>query len=307
MGRGIEGVKIFRTRLDRQDFIDRLAELCQGGYFSVYAWALMSNHFHLLIKTLHYPLSSGMRKLLTGYVINFNRRHKRFGHLFQNRYKSIVCEEDPYLLELTRYIHLNPLRKRVVSGMEELKKYPWTGHSALMGEIIRDWQDRDTILSYFSSKKKRAIISYEKFVSEGVSFGKKPELVGGGLIRSLGGWSAVLALRKKDMREAYDERILGSGDFVLDVFSSVDQKTQDTLRLPIQKKTLLELAGEISEKEGLTEKELRSGSRLKRISKGRRMFCQAAVREMRYPGAEVARFLGVTTSAVCRLANYNEE
>jgi putative transposase len=307
MGRGIEGTKIFRTGFDRKDFIERLAELYREGYFRIYAWALMPNHFHLLIKTKNYPLSSGMRKLLTGYVINFNRRHKRFGHLFQNRYKSIVCEEDPYLLELTRYIHLNPLRKRLVPGMEELRKYPWTGHSALMGEIKRDWQDMDTILSYFSPKKKRAILSYEQFVSEGISFGKRPELVGGGLIRSLGGWSAVLALRKKDIREAYDERILGSGDFVLDVFSAAEQKTQDTLRLPSPKKSLLELAGKISKKEGITVKELRSGSRLKRISKGRRLFCQAAVLEMRYPGAEVARFLGVTTSAVCRLANSNEE
>jgi putative transposase len=307
MGRGIEGTKIFRTDFDRKDFIERLAELCREGYFRVYAWALMPNHFHLLIKTKDYPLSSGMRKILTGYVINFNRRHKRFGHLFQNRYKSIVCEEDPYLLELTRYIHLNPLRKGLVRGMEELKEYPWTGHSALMGEINRDWQDMDTILSYFSPKKKRAVISYEQFVSEGVFWGKRPELVGGGLIRSLGGWSAVLALRKKDIREAHDERILGSGDFVLDLFSATEQKTQDTLRLPNLKKSLSELAGEISKKEGITEKELRSGSRLKRISKGRRLFCQAAVMGMRYSGAEVARFLGVTTSAVCRLANSIEE
>lgn len=307
MGRGIEGTKIFRTDFDRKDFIGRVAELCREGYFIVYAWALMPNHFHLLIKTKTYPLSSGMRKLLTGYVINFNRRHKRMGHLFQNRYKSIVCEEDPYLLELTRYIHLNPLRKRLVPGMEELKKYPWTGHSVLMGEINRDWQDRDTILSYFSVKTKKAIVFYEQFVSGGVSLGERPELVGGGLLRSLGGWSSVVALRKKDIREVHDERILGSGDFVQDVFSTAEQKTQETLRLSPPKKSLLELAGEISKNGGITEKELRSGSRLKQISKCRRLFCRAAVLEMRYPGAEVARFLGVTTSAVCRLANSNEE
>ena len=138
MGRGIERADIFRNRFDRKDFIERLAELCREGYFAVYAWALMSNHFHLLIRTKDRPLSTGMRKLLTGYVINFNRRHKRFGHLFQNRYKSIVCEDDPYLLELTRYIHLNPLRKKMVPGMEELKRYPWTGHSAIMGGVKRD-------------------------------------------------------------------------------------------------------------------------------------------------------------------------
>ena len=145
MGRGIEGAKIFRNKPDREDFVRRVADLCRGGYIIIYAWALMPNHFHLLIRTREHPLSTGMRKLLTGYVVNFNRRHKRFGHLFQNRFKSIICEEDPYLLELTRYIHLNPLRKGLVEGMEELKNYPWTGHSAILGETKQNWQDTDAV------------------------------------------------------------------------------------------------------------------------------------------------------------------
>jgi len=71
---------------------------------------------------------------MTGYAVTFNKRHKRSGHLFQNRYKSIVCEEDPYLLELIRYIHLNPLRAGLVKDLKELDKYPWTGHSAILGK-----------------------------------------------------------------------------------------------------------------------------------------------------------------------------
>lgn len=306
MGRGIEGGRIFRNRFDREDFIKRMAELCQEGYFAVYAWALMSTHFHILIKTRDRPLSTGMRKLLTGYVVNFNRRHKRFGHLFQNRYKSIVCEEDPYLLELTRYIHLNPLRKGIVSGMEELKNYPWTGHSAILGRFERNWQDIGAILSYFSPKKKKAARLYEQFVGEGIALGQRPELVGGGLIRSLGGWSEVKSLRRKDTRIASDERVLGSSEFILDLFSDVDQKAQETLRLSGKVKGLKELAGEISKDEGITETELRSGGRKRVVSKVRKLFCQLAVKEMRYPGAEVARFLGVTTSAVNRLANSEE-
>jgi REP element-mobilizing transposase RayT len=303
MGRGIEKAKIFETRVDRQDFIDRLAELCRAGYFTVYAWALMSNHFHLLLKTGHHPLSSGMRKLLTGYVVNFNRRHKRFGHLFQNRYKSIVCEDDPYLLELTRYIHLNPLRRKIVRGMEALKNYPWTGHSALMGNITRDWQDKETILSYFSSKKKRAIPLYEAFVSEGVPRGDRPELVGGGLIRSLGGWSEVVSMRRKDIRMASDARVLGSSDFVLDLFSEAEQRVKETLKLAGEIKPLEELAKEVTNEVGISADDLKSGGRQRLISRARKMFCQRAVKEMRYPGAEVARFLGVTTSAVNRLAH----
>ena len=113
MGRGIEGVSIFRSDEDREDFLTRLGALCEAEALSVHAWALLDNHFHLLIRTGKQRISEGMRKLLTGYVVRFNRRYGRYGHLFQNRYKSILCEEDPYLLELTRYIHLNPVRAGV--------------------------------------------------------------------------------------------------------------------------------------------------------------------------------------------------
>ena len=109
MGRGIEKTTIFRNEEDRIDFLNRVALLCQEETWKVYAFALIANHFHLLIRTGRQSLSYSMRKLLTGYVVNYNRRYKRYGHLFQNRYKSIICEDDPYLLELTRYIHLNPL------------------------------------------------------------------------------------------------------------------------------------------------------------------------------------------------------
>jgi len=89
--------------------------------------------FHILLRTGPTPLSKVMRRLMTGYAVTFNRRHRRAGHLFQNRYKSVVCEENPYLLELIRYIHLNPLRAKLVEDLKALNKYPWTGHSAILG------------------------------------------------------------------------------------------------------------------------------------------------------------------------------
>ena len=103
MGRGIERKEIFFSDADRSDFLDRLAGLVEEGALDVYAWVLMPNQFHLLCKTRNRPLSSSMRKILTGYVVNLNRRHCRYGHLFQNRYKSIVCQEDRYLKELVRF------------------------------------------------------------------------------------------------------------------------------------------------------------------------------------------------------------
>src|SRR4030067_66716 len=133
MGRGIERTNIFRIDRDREDFLNRLANQCIDGNLIVYAWGLLSNHFHLLVRTGRQPIFRSMKKLLTGYVVNFNLRHKRTGHLFQNRYKSIICEDDPYLLELTRYIHLNPLRAGIVRNLRGMSTYRGAGRSAMMG------------------------------------------------------------------------------------------------------------------------------------------------------------------------------
>jgi putative transposase len=222
IGRGIEGSKIFRDREHREDFLDRLGRLCEGKALSVYAWALLGTHFHLLIRSGNQSLSQSMRKLLTGYVVNFNRRHKRYGHLFQNRYKSILCEEDPYLLELTRYIHLNPLRARMVKDLRELRFYPWAGHSVIMGKQERGWQDVGAVLGYFGRRKKKAMAGYEEYVREGIEKGRRPELVGGGLRRSLGGWSEVLSLRRRGEKTVSDERILGSGEFIEQLLSKAE-------------------------------------------------------------------------------------
>ena len=132
MARGIERGKLFRDDKDCKSFLDRLADILEETQTQCYAWALIPNHFHLLLRTGPTPLSKVMRRLMTGYAVTFNKRHKRAGHLFQNRYKSVVCEDDPYLLELIRYIHLNPLRADLVNDLKELDKYPWTGHSAIL-------------------------------------------------------------------------------------------------------------------------------------------------------------------------------
>lgn len=302
MGRGIEKTKIFANQKDRNDFIRRIADLTSEDAWQVYAWALMGNHFHLLVRTGNRSLAESMRKLLTGYVVNYNRRHDRTGHLFQNRYKSILCEEDPYLLELTRYIHLNPLRAGVVASLKELSAYPWCGHSAIMARVERPWQDTDTVLSYFGRRRRIAIENYENFVANGIELGKRPELVGGGLIRSLGGWSEVLSSRRKGGKTFSDERMLGSSEFVAAIITDAEEKAKATLRLSFAIPDLPSLSKKICAREVIDQKDLCSGLRKRNIVKARKLFCQIAVKKMGYSGAEVARFLGVTTSAVNRLA-----
>jgi putative transposase len=306
IGRGIEGTKIFRNRGDREDFLDRLAKLCEAKALSVYAWALLGTHFHLLVRSGNQSLSHSMRRLLTGYVVNFNRRHKRYGHLFQNRYKSILCEEDPYLLELTRYIHLNPLRARMVKNFRELRFYPWSGHSAIMGQQKRGWQDVGTVLAYFGRRKRRAIAAYEDYVREGIEKGRRPELVGGGLIRSLGGWSEVLSLRRKGEKTASDERILGSGEFIERLLSQAEEKAKQTLGWRGRVPDLQTLLSKISKKEGVEQQKVRGGDQRRSVVSARKVFCKLAVKRMGYSGASVARYLGVTTSLVNRYASSEE-
>jgi REP-associated tyrosine transposase len=234
--------------------------------------------------------------------VNFNRRHKRYGHLFQNRYKSIVCEDDPYLLELTRYIHLNPLRAGLVERIADLRRYAWTGHATILGKVDRDWQDIDTVLAYFGQRRRQAVVRYEEFVQEGLAQGRRPELVGGGLVRSLGGWSQVLALRRKGIQQTSDARILGSGKFIEHLCAEAARHEMETLRLARRVVDLPSLAKKITAGRDVTDGELCSGNRRRDIVRARRLFCQVAVKRMGYSGAAVARFLGVTTSSVNRLA-----
>lgn len=305
MGRGIERNDIFLNNKDRNDFISRLSLLVDESATEVYAWTLMPNHFHLLLKTKNRSLSSSMRKLLTGYVVNYNRRHKRYGHLFQNRYKSIVCQEDAYLMELVRYIHLNLLRGGLVKDMNGLNRSPWSGHSALLGNKERKWQDVEYVLTYFGSKRDRKK-NYYKYVKEGIKAGRRPDLVGGGLVRSLGGWSEVLALRTRKEKQAFDSRVLGDSDFVQEIKSGLDDMIKKNLRISGRSIDLEELCARVCKKKDVSLAELISGSRRRDLVTARRIVSWIAVHELGYSGAEVARHLGVTNSCVTRFLSSGE-
>ena len=227
--RGIERHDIFRDHQDRDNWLARLETILGETNTPCFAWALMSNHVHLLLRTGRAPLASVMRRLLTGYAVSFNRRYHRHGKLFQNRYKSILCQEDPYLKELVRYIHLNPLRAGLVNDLSSLDRYAYSGHSVLLGRKTRPWQEADYILKMFAGNRALARKRYREFVKQGVADGRRPELVGGGLIRSLGGWQAVKVIQSKGQRIKGDERILGDSDFVEAVLNAsqaeLDRKT----------------------------------------------------------------------------------
>jgi len=135
-----------------------------------------------------------------------------------------LCEEDLYLLELVGYIHLNPIRAGIVKDIKKLNSYPRCGHSVLMGKIKHPWQHTDYVFRLFGKTVRTARRSYSGFVSKGISMGQRPDLVGGGLVRSAGGWSALKAIRSTGLRTVSDERILGSSYFVDSVLKQANEE-----------------------------------------------------------------------------------
>ena len=298
MIRGIERRQIFRDNSDREDFLSRLEKLLPATQTSCYAWAFIPNHAHFLFRTGKVPIATLMRRLLTGYAVYFNHRHKRSGQLFQNRYKSILCQEDIYLAELVRYIHLNPLRAGLVKSLGELNYYFYCGHSALMGNKKRDWQDVDYVLSYFGKQHIGARSQYYDFVSEGIHQGRRDDLTGGGLIRSLGGWSAITKSDLKDKHIKSDERILGDGDFVDSLLSAADEKFERSHELRRLGYDLDKTARRAAEVCGIELEDIFSRSRQKTKVKARSLFCYWASRELGISYAELARRLGISIPAV---------
>ncbi|MBM4340623.1 MAG: hypothetical protein FJ110_13905 [Deltaproteobacteria bacterium] len=300
MVRGIEGCPIFLDDQDRQDFVSRVSQLVGMTQTRVLAWALMENHIHLLIFSGPKGISKFMRRLLTGYAVRYNLRHRRNGHLFQNRYKSIVCEEDPYLMELVRYIHLNPLRAGIVKSIEELEGYPWCGHGVLTRRRKNHWQETKYVLRQFSEETKKAIRVYRKFMGEGKQQGRRLDLVGGGLIRSLGGWSQVLSLRESRKDIKHDARILGGEDFVQDILREADRSLRRQLKLGERKRSIDDVIKRMCKEEGVGEEELRNGGQRREVSRLRAKISSHLSHEKGVPMAEIARHVGVCGSAVVK-------
>lgn len=299
--RGIERRRIVDDDRDRNYFIERVAELSTDLATPIYAWALMKNHVHMLLRSGPGGLPNFMGKLLTGYAVFYNKRHKRHGHLFQNRYKSIVCEEDSYFRELVRYIHLNPLRGDLIEDMRELDKYEWCGHASIMGKRWHEWQDTAYVLSWFGDSKKEAKHDYRKFVEKGVSLGRQPQLVGGGLIRSMGGWSQVKALRRMGDRQASDERILGSGEFVKQITAEMDLKKKYRVTSQDREEKVEKAIRAVCKERDISINALQNGSRMRNISQARKTLSLKLVDEYGLTLAETARQLGVSTTAVAKI------
>lgn len=178
--RGNARQPIYADARDRQQFLAVVAVVVERCNWRCHAYCLMDNHYHLLIETPRGNLSAGMRQLNGVYTQRFNRRHGRVGHVFQGRFKAIVVERESYLLELCRYVVLNPVRAGVVRQPE---RYRWSSYRATAGlEPAPPWVSREWILAQFSARRAVAEQQYQRFVHEGIAMASPWEQVQGQVV-----------------------------------------------------------------------------------------------------------------------------
>jgi len=202
-----------------------------------------------------------------------------------------MCEEDSYLLELVRYIHLNCVRARLVRDIEELDRYRWSGHSVLMGKQDRSWQAREEVLSYFGRREGIARARYRQYVLDGIPLGRREDLTAGDRKGKGEGLGRITEGRG-------DSRILGSGEFVEKMLAEeekVVEKRGVLKRKGIGVEDLINLVGK---RYGVTGEEITGASQRWVVSTARSVFCCMAAKELGWTGRELSRLLNVTPAAI---------
>ena len=300
IGRGLERRYIFEDTADKQDFLSRLGENLERSDVRCLAWTVMSNHYHLLIRAGAKPLAKMMAPLLGGFAGSYNRRHGRSGYVFQNRFTSILCEAESYLLELTRYIHLNPVRAGMIEDLQGLDHYPWTGHAGIMGKHCQKWQSIDEVLSLFDERVGTARKLYREFLFAGIKSVDVPNLSGGGLVRSHGGWESLSRFRQEHVRIIGDERILGHSEFVEQALSQDDLALDTREFLRRGGWDLEKLIRRVCSYCDVSEERLLTKARSNKLSVAKTLICHWGAEKLGCSTREIAVRLGISQPAVSR-------
>lgn len=268
--RGNQRQPIFLDEQDHRAYLHRLAETRLIYRFRLYSYVLMPNHVHMLIEVDTTPLSMIMQILQQRYTQHFNRKYGKVGHLFQARFKAIICDKESYLLELVRYIHLNPVRSKLVADPSD---YPWSSHRAYLAAKCDDWLDRDAILMQFSRKKEDARRKYADFILGSLNSGHRDDLY--------------------DLKE---QQILGDDEFVDSLPLGASSETSE-----ITSKSLIELADVICDVLKIDQNAMRI--RRDRTAVLARALLWIEAKRFGYQQTGVASFLGCEASMLSQAAN----
>lgn len=285
MARGVNGESLFLESGDYQNFLSRLGKLFNELDTQCYAWCLMPNHVHLLLQSGDDPLGKFMQRLLTGYAISFNRRHHRSGHLFQNRYKSIVCQHDTYLKQVVRYIHLNPLRADLVT-QKNFEQFPYSGHQAILDHVQRNWQSIDPVLRLFHNERQQAQQLYRQFVADAFT-----------VEASNDDSTTLISENKDDGTCATDKRILGSEDFANEIIKQEKhtKAEQDKPPFPLTFNLLVKLVGAHFH---IPPDHIYGTNKQRSAVRARRVTCALAHRHLQMSMTQIAHQLGTSVATV---------
>ena len=198
-----------------------------------------------------------------------------------------------------RYQHLNPLRSKIVKDLNELDSYKYTGHSAIVGTVERKWQDTDDVLGRFADKRRLAIRLYREFAAAGSEQGRRPELEGGGLLRSHGGWKGVVELRRGREKYRADERVLGSSSFIEEILKEAE-KQEDGKSKRVSLKTLM---SRIATDMGISRESMTGSGRNRKVTRARAVLAYIWMRYLGRSGYELAKALGMTPQALYASSN----
>ena len=297
VARGIERGRIFRDHADHEEFVKRLGAVLADTEASCCAWALMPNHIHLVLRTGKEPLSRVMHRLLLGYCVYYNVKYDRKGHLFEGRFKSILCEEEPYLLELVRYVHLNPVRAGICESVAGLGRYQWSGHRCLMGHGELPWMEIDGVLKRFARGRQEARRKYAEFLSAGL-VDEKAGVSGGESLRHLveGGWETVKEVLGAKAAKT-NESIMGSDRFIERVLKEAADEERWKSRIR-RKVGVAEVLTRAAKEAGLPEGKIKGAGKKPALCRGRALACYWLVDVLGMKEVAAARTLGITQSAV---------
>jgi putative transposase len=299
MARGIEGRDLFKDDEDRRQFIKLLKEgLALCGH-RLYAWALLSNHYHLLIRMSDHSFSEMMRRLNSRYARYYSKKYQRRGYLFQDRYKSIVTQDQKYVEEIIRYIHLNPIRSGLCKGLKELKSFPWSGHRAIMGSVVvEDKNSIHEVLRRFGRNDQDARKAYVRFLEEGLS--QKED--GGAIIDTLRKNN-----RGTESMLSSGSWVIGDQEFVKTVLTQDKQRKLRLARYSAEQVTLDNVAKKVGSALGVSIEQLRSRSRGGTVSDARKIFSYVSRKVYEFPIKEIGRYLGISGPPVSMSIPEGEE
>ena len=296
MFRGYNRMNIFHDDQDRKELLSRITAVINYSKAKVYAWVLMDNHVHLLLKTHDKTkLATIMQRIKGGYSGYFNRKYRRTGTIYDGRYKSTVVEEEDYLLRLVRYIHLNPYRAGMVKDLKEMSEYRWSGHRAMISRKRQPFHDVKVIKDRFNGRK-----DYLQFIQSGMKY--EENLEGGGLRRSLGGLGRVFSPDGEDPRECFDSRILGSGMFVQEIWEKLDERGEQEKRIQFH-----DLAEMICGYCKVDIRKVMNWRKQKGTSEAKSLLVSTAIRVLEMSGADVGRKIKLTPSRISQLKYAGEE